>query len=87
QCFNLTVIDPRAFGNMDYYRREMKRFVARVKSSRPWKKNEPVRLPGERMIKRLREARRRGVELDCEMLSELNKLAEKRGLAPLHPIR
>lgn len=85
QSFNLTVIDPCAFGQMDYYRREMKRFVARVKSSRPWKKGEPVRLPGERMLRLLRESEKHGVPLDEERLEQLNNLADKYRIPRLKP--
>ena len=83
QCFNLTVIDPAAFAGMDWYLKEMDRFVAHVKSSRLMEGFTGIRLPGERMLARLERSRREGVELEPWLIEKLNALAEKNGLEPL----
>ena len=83
QNFNLTVIDPQAFAGSDYFRTEMLRFVAHVKSSRPRPGGSAIRLPGDRARERSAESRRRGVELDPGLFERLNAVAAKNGLAPL----
>jgi len=83
QCFNLTVIDPEAFAGRNYYDTEMKRFVAHVKASRRLPGVEAIRLPGERGLKSLREARQRGIPLEDTVVETLNKLALKNSLPEL----
>jgi len=83
QCFNLTVIDPEAFEGMDYYLREMERFVAHVKSSRLQEGFDEIRLPGERMLRQLAESKRDGIELQPHILKTLNQVAERNGLDPV----
>jgi len=83
QSFNLTVIDPEAFAGMDYYLREMERFVAHVKSSRLQEGFDEIRLPGERMLRQLAESERDGIELQPHILKTLNQVAERNGLDPL----
>ncbi|KKK74082.1 hypothetical protein LCGC14_2887340 [marine sediment metagenome] len=75
QSFSLTVIDPEAFAGSEYFLAEMKRFVARVKASRPRPGCDPVRLPGERGFAALREAKDSGVPLDDKIVEQLNELA------------
>ena len=80
QSFNLTVIDPEAFAGSDAYHAEMKQFVVRVKSSRLRPGFTEIRLPGERGLKALAEARKKGIPLDDAALERLNALAQKSGL-------
>jgi len=86
QSFNLLVIDPEAFGGSDYYRKELERFVAHVRSSRLRPGAEAIRLPGERARRSEAEAARRGVELDPGLFEKLNAIAAKHGLKPLKPV-
>ena len=86
QSFNLTVIDPQAFAGLDYYRQEMRRFIAHVKSSRLRQGVAAIRLPGERGARQLAESRQHGVELDGALFDKLNAIAAKNGLKPLKPL-
>lgn len=86
QCFNLTVIDPTAFADPDYYTREMSRFVAHVKSSRKREGVDEIRLPGERFLASIEESKANGVELRPALFEKLNEVAAKRGVAPLKTI-
>jgi LDH2 family malate/lactate/ureidoglycolate dehydrogenase len=81
QNWNLTVIDPEAFGGADGYREEMRGLVARVKSSRRRPGVEAIRLPGERGVKALSDARRNGVPISDETIVRVNELAAKNGVA------
>jgi LDH2 family malate/lactate/ureidoglycolate dehydrogenase len=83
QSFNLTVIEPAAFGGREYYDQEMRRFIAHVKSSRRLPGVEAIRLPGERGFQALRQAQRDGVPVDDAMLNTLLRLAKKHGLEGL----
>jgi LDH2 family malate/lactate/ureidoglycolate dehydrogenase len=83
QSFNLTVIDPEAFAGMDYYRREMERFVAWVRSSRTAPGVDKIRLPGERMLQTIAASRRNGIEIGQGLLDRLNEVAKRNGLEPL----
>ncbi|HOX06253.1 MAG TPA: Ldh family oxidoreductase [Planctomycetota bacterium] len=83
QNFNLTVIDPEAFAGNDYFRKEMGRFVAHVKSSRRRAGVDAIRLPGDRARECFEDSRRRGVELTPALFERLGAIAAKHGLAPL----
>jgi L-lactate dehydrogenase len=83
QCFNLTVIDPAAFGDGEWYRREMARFVAHVKSSRRREGVDEIRLPGERFCAQVAASKANGVELRQGLLEKLNEVAAARGVEPL----
>lgn len=83
QSVNLTVIDPEAFEGMDYYLTEMRRFVDHVKSSRTMAGVDAIRLPGERMLKRLAESKANGVDLAPGLLDRLNAAAADHGLQPV----
>lgn len=83
QCFNLMVIDPGAFGALEHYRAEMERFVRHVRSSRVQDGVDAIRLPGERMLRRLAESERDGVPLEPEVLDALNEVARRNGLPAL----
>jgi LDH2 family malate/lactate/ureidoglycolate dehydrogenase len=80
QSFNLTVIDPEAFGGHAYYDAEMARFIAHVKSSRRLPGVDAIRLPGERGSKTLRQAEREGVPVDDATWKTLFALAKKHRL-------
>jgi len=80
QSFTLTVIDPEAFTGKEAYRKEIKRFIAHVKSSRLRPGVTEIRVPGERGLTSRAEARRKGVPIDEEMVASLNAIAEKNGV-------
>ncbi len=80
QSFNLTVIDPAAFAGSEKYHAEMKRFVARVKGVRRLPGVEAVRLPGERGLNCLREARESGVDVDDATGEKLDAMAAEADL-------
>ena len=80
QSFNITVIDPEAFGGMDHYRQEMARFLTHLKSSRVREGFDAIRLPGERMLRQVAESEKNGVEVTDDMLNTLNELADKNGI-------
>lgn len=80
QSFSLTVIDPQALAGSDHFQTEMKRFLARVKASRPRPGADPIRLPGQRGFAALREARRNGVPMDEETVGKLNEIASANGV-------
>jgi len=86
QSFNLTVIDPEAFAGSAGYRREMKRFLAWMRTSRLRPGFTEIRLPGERGLKSLAKARKAGIPLEDEVIGQLNELARKNGLAALETI-
>ncbi len=83
QNFNLTVIDREAFAGADYYDKEMKRFIARVRSSRVRPGVQAIRLPGERGYQSLRDAKNNGVPVEEHVLEQLQDLAAKNNLPPL----
>ena len=80
QTLNLTVIDPQAFEGMDYYTKEMKRFIARVKDSRPRPGYKAIRLPGEGSLGKRCESNQKGVSISNTMLENLNNIAGKIGI-------
>ena len=83
QTCTLVVIDPEAFEGGDHYRREMEQFVAHVKSSRVREGFDGIRLPGERMLHRLSQSEREGVELSPSLVATLNEIAARNGIQPL----
>ena len=83
QTANLIAIDPGFFAGADSYETEMRRFIAHVKSSRVRPGFREIRLPGERGLRELRQARELGVPLEDEMVEHLNKLAERNSIPPL----
>jgi len=80
QCFNLTVIDPEAFADRDYYAREMKRFIKHVKDSRLRPGFKAIRIPGENGFRKLAEARQKGIPIEDDMVEKLNEIAEKNAI-------
>ena len=83
QTVALLVLDPAFFAGADYYREEMARFIAHVRSSRLRPGSKGIRLPGDRGLADLQDARDNGVPLDEGKLDMLRRLAEKHGLEPV----
>ena len=71
QSLFITVMDPGCFTGRDRYFKEIKRFMAHLKSSRRRPGVEQIRLPGERSATLLREAERGGLSLDEDKLNRL----------------
>ncbi len=86
QCFTLMVVDPKAFGDADHYKGELKRLTKRIRGGRKRPGVEEIRLPGERAQKRLAESRKSGVFISDELLSTLNTAAENYGVAALRTL-
>jgi len=80
QSFNLLVIDPEAFAGMDYYKKEMKRFVEHVKSSRVRNGFSEIRIPGDKLINKLTEAKSRGIPLEKFMIEKLSATARRNNM-------
>ena len=72
-----------AFEGAEYYREEMLRFVAHVKTSRAREGFGEIRLPGERMLRQLAESERNGVALDPAALQMLADIAARNGIEKL----
>ncbi len=83
QSFALLVFDPDAFGGAAQYAREMRRFVAHLRSARLRPGCKAIRLPGERGFAALAECRQHGVPLDDRKMAMLRKLAAENGIAPV----
>ena len=84
QCYNLTVIDPDAFAGQNYYRTEIKRFVAHMKNSRLRSGFEAILLPGERAFKKAQEVDSNGIFLEDLMIDKLNTAAKKNNIAGIY---
>ena len=54
--------------------------MTRVRSSRPRNGVDPIRFPGERGFKALKNSRKNGLPLDEEKLRMIDTLAEKYGV-------
>ena len=80
QSFNLTVIDPEAFGSRDHCLAEIQRFIAYMKDNRLRPGFDAIRLPGERAQAAAREAEARGVFVEDSMVEMLNEVAARNGL-------
>lgn len=80
QSFILLVLDPGAFAGREYFAKEMKRFTAHVRSSRPRPGFDRVRFPGESGLGRLRDCRANGLPLDDGKIDMLKKLAGETGV-------
>jgi L-lactate dehydrogenase len=74
------VLDPRAFGGLDAFKRQMDHMVNATHASKPRPGVERVRLPGEAGLRRLREQRARGVALYPTIMPKLAPWAEKLGV-------
>lgn len=80
QSVSLIVLDPRKFAGAAYYGKEMARFIAHVKRSRVRPGFDAVRLPGERGLAALAEARKKGVPVDDAKLRMLEEIAKENGV-------
>lgn len=77
----LQVIDPEAFGGLDAFLRQMDFVAASARNSKPRPSGDPVRLPGERGLRRYREQLASGVALYPAILPALAPWAEKLAVA------
>jgi L-lactate dehydrogenase len=80
----LQVLDPRAFGGLDAFRRQVDEIARRCHASRPARAGEAVRMPGERALALAREQREHGVALHAAIMPALQPWAAKLGV-PLPP--
>ena len=76
QSASLTVIDPRAFGGIDYFYSEIERFKTHMLNSRARPGFETIRLPGQRVADNLQESADKGIPVEEGLLETLNALAE-----------
>jgi LDH2 family malate/lactate/ureidoglycolate dehydrogenase len=83
QSFTLTVIDPAAFGDKDWYESEIRRMTGRVRSGRRREGFDAIRLPGERMLSQAAKSKRDGVDMPESIVRKLNEIAGKRAIEPL----
>lgn len=82
----LQVIDPRAFAGSDAFVRQMGEIARRCHSSRPARRGDAVRLPGERGLALARAQREQGVALHPSIMPTLEPWARKLGVdAPRAP--
>jgi LDH2 family malate/lactate/ureidoglycolate dehydrogenase len=82
----IQVIDPSAFGGAEAFRRETSWLAGACRNTPPAPGVDAVRLPGERGLKRKREALTSGVVLYPGIMEALAPHAEKRGVTPPAPI-
>ena len=73
-------LDPAAFGGSHYFLKEMRRFLAHVRSSSSRAQSKEIRLPGERGFAALEDCRIHGVPLDDDKRDMLRKLADENGI-------
>ena len=78
-------VDPEAFGGFDSFARQLDCIVDAARQAKPRHPDEPVRLPGERALRRYREALAQGVALYPTILPALLPWAQKYGVAPPEP--
>jgi len=74
------VIEPAAFGGADAMRRQMDFIVDACHDATPREPGTPVRLPGERALKLMREQRANGVLLHADIMPSLASWAHKLGV-------
>ena len=79
-------LDPRAFGGLDAFRRQMDWLVDACHGATPRPGVERVRLPGERGLKLMREQLARGVELHPTILPALAPWSAKLGVPMPAPV-
>ena len=80
------VLDPRAFGGLDAFKRQMDNVASVAHASSPRPGVERVRLPGEAGMRRLREQREKGVALYPTIMPKLVPWAEKLRMPAPAPI-
>jgi LDH2 family malate/lactate/ureidoglycolate dehydrogenase len=80
QSFSLMIIDPSVFAGLEYYIKEIKRFIKHIKSAHPRSGFDKVRLPGERGFKALKDCKKNGIPLDNNKIDMLKQIAEQNGI-------
>ncbi|HNQ35804.1 MAG TPA: Ldh family oxidoreductase, partial [bacterium] len=83
ESFALMLINPAAFGEADFYSKEVNRFVEIIKGGRRRPGVKEIRLPGERSFRSLARSEGLGIFLSGETLARLNDLAARNGLKPI----
>jgi LDH2 family malate/lactate/ureidoglycolate dehydrogenase len=82
----LQLIDPQAFGGREAFRRETEKLAAICRETPVAPGAPPVRLPGERALRRRADQLRGGVELFPTVFPALRPWAERLGVALPAPI-
>ncbi|MEP7083451.1 MAG: Ldh family oxidoreductase [Betaproteobacteria bacterium] len=75
------IFDPEAFGGIDQFIRQTDWLATACRSATPRPGGDPVRLPGERGLAQFDRQQREGVELYPGILSELEPVAARHGVA------
>ena len=83
----IQVLDPQAFGGADAFTRQMDWLVNACHTATPRPDAPPVRLPGERALKLLREQTAAGVALYPSIIPALESWARKLGVTPPPSLR
>lgn len=76
----LQMLDPRAFGGMEAFDRQMGGIAQRCHASRPARAGETVRMPGERGLALAREQSEKGVALHASIIPALEPWSKKLGV-------
>ncbi|HSV27207.1 MAG TPA: Ldh family oxidoreductase, partial [Sedimentisphaerales bacterium] len=79
QSFTLMVMDPQSFAGLDGLRQRMGGFAEYLKSSRPRRGTDKIRMPGEGGFGLLAEARARGIPLGPQKVEMLRRISEDCG--------
>lgn len=80
----LVVVRPDLFRPLEEFKAEMDERIRELRSSTPMPGEPPVRVPGDQMPRRYREAGERGLALPPGTADRLRELAERLGIAS-HP--
>ncbi len=76
----LQIIDPEAFGGLNYFKREMQHLMDASLKCKPHNPDNPVRIPGQRALK-LRELRKKeGVPLSDSIVDGMEKMSKDLGV-------
>jgi LDH2 family malate/lactate/ureidoglycolate dehydrogenase len=75
------VIDPRAFGGLDAFNRQVGTVAQQCHASKPSQPGKAVRTPGERGLELAKRQREKGVELYPSIMPSLAPWARKLGVA------
>lgn len=75
------VIDPEAFSGLDEFRAQMDWIVNACRTNPPARGVDEVRLPGQRGLALMKQQLREGVALKASIVSALQQLGEKHGIA------
>lgn len=82
----LQVMDPEAFGGGEAFTREMSFLNAQCRENPPAPGFERVRIPGERALGAMAEARKKGIAVEDEILGRLGEWSEKLGVGMPEPV-